>query len=186
MSRKKKSAGSQLKSVSHQLAHYVLPYYLKNHEDRLLDAFVMLENDPEIFLKYMRFLVFMHCEATDKELENTAAAFEMTEEGIDEGVVFVILKMPEAKKFLEAEFLLFVFIAQDNEAYVRYFTYELGKGIDKQQVYFVCEWAKNGDHLNYNCLEDSSMESFANMVKEILFKNLSWNAAFLPSAEEEN
>ncbi|MCL2283488.1 MAG: hypothetical protein FWC26_09250 [Fibromonadales bacterium] len=187
MSRKKKSAGSQLNSANHQLAHDVLPYYLRNHEEQLLKAFLMSGTDLEEFLKFMSFLVFKHCEATDQELEKLVSEFELVEERVAEDLVFIILKMPDPKKILEAKYLLFAFIVQDENVYLRYFPYELGLGNDrKQQVYFVCEWDKSGAHLNYNYLEESGLESFVNRVKEILFKNLSWNVACVPPVKEEN
>ncbi|MCL2282113.1 MAG: hypothetical protein FWC26_02220 [Fibromonadales bacterium] len=174
------------KSAAHQLAHYVLPYYLKNCENKLLEAFLMSGTDPEEFLNLMNFLTFRYCEATDEELEMLASEFELAEEKVAEGLVLVTLKMPEPKEFLEAKYLLFAFIVQDDEVHVRYFTYELGTGNDgKQHVYFVCEWAKNGTHINYNYLEVSDLESFVDRVKLILFKKRFAMAWVPPRTKDE-
>jgi len=176
----------ETKSVNYQFAHRLLPDYVQE-ENRLLNRFFMTEELPNAFSIYMNVLYESCCgpeqykAAKEKNFEESV--FEITEEKFSEHISLVIIKMPEPKEWAEPKYLLFAFAIGDElftynslsrvcKSRIRYFVYELGE--DKgEEVYYVCEWAKNGNHLNYNYLPEPSLENFVNRVKEILDENLS-------------
>lgn len=194
----------ETKSASYRFAHRLLPSYIREDEDKLLESFLISENiaiAPNPFSVFMNIMFKSCCSpeeykaAEEKNWEESV--FEMTEEKFSEQVSLAIVKMPEPKEWAEAKYLLFAFAVGDEhstyrnpmsdvcESRVRYFVFELGEDGGKT-VYFVCEWAKDGSHINYGHLDDTSLESFANRVKKVLDKKWSWRAGVVPDSVVEN
>jgi len=184
-------------------AHRLLPSYIEEEEDNLLESFLMSENIaviPNPFSVLMNIMFKSYCSpeeykaAEEKNWEESV--FEMTEEKFSEHISLAMVKMPEPKEWAEAKYLLFAFAVGDEhfayknpaslvcESRVRYFLCELGEDGGKT-VYFLCEWAKDGSHINYGVLEDTSLESFANRVKKILERKWSWRAGVISDSVAE-
>jgi len=163
------------RTTIYQFVHFFLPDCIKEGEYLFIDSFL-----KNLFSQYINALLENFCGTEEYEAikeKNGGSLFETTEEkffeNAFENISLVIVKMPEPKEWAEAKYLLFALTIGEKPS-IRYFVYELGRGSKKgEKVYFVCEWEKNGSHLNYNYLPEPNLEDFVNRVKEILDKDLS-------------
>lgn len=123
----------------------------------------ILENADEFINSLKR--SWNSIEITKDEVRSECPNFKIEIRQMDKDNGFIILTVPEAKENSEA---LCAGILFDKQYNVRYFTYEIGIGLDKRQVYYLCEWTYDWKHLNHGCYETNDIDTFIKEVSKVV------------------
>lgn len=81
----------------------------------------------------------------------------------------IVISLSEAKEDREAVYIGIIYDKNDN---FRYFTYEIGKGINDEALYFVCECTSEWEHLNYGFHFERDKSVFIKELSELLVYDL--------------
>jgi len=166
-------------SSEYFFVHRLIPRYVRECEEELLEKFRLNKIEKGAFLNYMNTLWFEVCDGIGEQEKRQASNFEIVIENINDNISLLAIKMPEPKGMPEAKYIAFLFFLDTPER-IRYFTYELNLNSEtKENSFFVCEWSKNGDHLNYGDFSKPDLKCFTNAIKNILRHNLFFKSAYI-------
>lgn len=142
----------------YNFTHYLLPHTVFNFTEITINQ--ILRNKDKFAEKLK--CGWETIEIEEGEERSTAPSFSFEIQEINDNNTLIILKIPEAAKFLEATFVGIVF---DENFNVRYFTYELGEDCEVGR-YHLCEWTPKWAHLNYGINMEYNTEDFINKVRK--------------------
>lgn len=165
-------------SVNYFFAHRLVPRYVRENEEILLEKFHLNQEDGNAFLNYMNSLwqeVYEGIGENEEKLREPH--FEISTEVLNRKNSLLTVKMPEPKGMPEAKYIAFLFSL--DKPRIRYFTYEIASSEITKDTFFVCEWSKKGDHLNYGNFQKSELKSFTHAVKNIVRHNLPFKSAYM-------
>ncbi|URZ01259.1 hypothetical protein [Clostridium felsineum] len=145
----------------YKFSHYFLPNFLFKFGDIIIKR--MLENKEE-FIESLK-ISWNSIELEKSFTRNDPPSFEINNINIDEDKSLIIIKIPEAKEERETPYIGIGFNKSND---IRYFTYEIGKGLHYEEIYFLCEWTRELKHINHGMYSDNDIENFVNEIKSLL------------------
>ena len=116
-----------------------------------------------VFAKHLT-AIWLQIPLEKSKLRNESPVFELDIKSINKEVSLIVIKIPSAIEELEA---LYMGVAYDKNYNVRYFTYEIAKGIESQTQYALCEWTLVWDHINHGFHTDNNMATFTNNIEAV-------------------
>ncbi|URZ04145.1 hypothetical protein [Clostridium felsineum] len=116
----------------YKFSHEFLPNSLLKFGDVIIKR--VLEDKNE-FVKSLK-ESWKNIELEKSFIRSDPPSFKIDNLNINKTKFLIIIKVPEAKEEREA---LYIGIGFNKENDIRYFTYEIGKGLHYENVYFLCE-----------------------------------------------
>ncbi|URZ04122.1 hypothetical protein [Clostridium felsineum] len=145
----------------YKFSHEFLPNSLFKFGDVIIKR--VLE-DREEFVESLK-ESWKNIELEKSFIRSDPPSFKIDDLNIDKTKSLIIIKVPEAKEEREA---LYIGIGFNKENDIRYFTYEIGKGLHYENVYFLCEWTRELKHINHGMYSNNDIESFVDEIKSLL------------------
>lgn len=166
--KKKKDPSTGLLSEPRE-QHYMFAHQCVRQvsaDDPLQFFSVIASEEQEPYLAWMWSVCAKHVKQPSSEL--SVADVKVTTCRIHEYPV-VILKMPEPRAVAEAHYVAVVLMHGGSElppedVGVRYFTLECGTNMDGTPRTVFCEWAADGNHLNFGDGPQADIEAFIQAI----------------------
>lgn len=149
----------------YKFTHLLMPHAAFNY-GRLL-TYRMLR-DERAFIENLK-KTWSVIELEDPQCRNDPPDFsiDITYPNVEHTVI--IITIPQAAEAQEA---IYIGITYDKDDRFRYFTYELGKGISGETIYFLCEWTRDGEHVNYGAYDKRDKSVFIKGLSDLLVYEL--------------
>ncbi|MCR3760580.1 hypothetical protein [Clostridium felsineum] len=144
----------------YKFSHYFLPYSLFKFGNLIIKRIL---EDKDGFIKNLK-TSWRNIELEKSFVRSNPPSFEIDNIEINKAKSLIVVKMPEAKEEKEA---LYIGIGFNKKNDIRYFTYEIGKGIHFEDVYFLCEWTKELKHINHGVYSNKDIGNFIGDIKAL-------------------
>ncbi|PJI10208.1 MULTISPECIES: hypothetical protein [Clostridium] len=145
----------------YKFSHYLLPYSIFKFGNVIIKRIL---EDEEEFIESLK-VSWNSIELEGNSIRSNPPSFDIDNIKIDENKTLIIIKIPEAKEERETSYIGIGFNKNND---FRYFTYEIGKGLHYEKIYFLCEWTKKFNHINHGMYSSNDIENFIDDIKTLL------------------
>jgi hypothetical protein len=149
----------------YKFTHQLMPHTVFNH-GRLL-VYRLMRNE-ELFIENLK-ITWSTIELEKPQLRSSPPDFALHIIDFNIEHTGIILSVPAATEDGEAVYIGIIYDKNDN---FRYFTYEIGKGIKGETLYFLCECTADWEHFNYGCHFQRDKSIFIKEISELLVYDL--------------
>ncbi|MDP4091347.1 MAG: hypothetical protein Q8930_19045 [Bacillota bacterium] len=149
----------------YEFTQSLMPHTVLNYGRLLV---YRLLRDEEAFIENLK-KTWLSLQLEEPQCRNDLPDFsiDITYPNVEHTVI--IITIPQAAEPLEASY---IGITYDKDDRFRYFTYEIGKGINGEAIYFLCERTKDGEHINYGAYENVDKAVFIKELSDLLVYEL--------------
>ncbi|MDA3731298.1 hypothetical protein PBV87_07370 [Niameybacter massiliensis] len=144
------------RSSRYWLAHKILPNYIFTNTKLFLEK-VCTGSDTDVY----RFINFLWERAQRKVAEKPTVYMPQVIKEEREDTKVLVMSMPIPEATLEA---YYVGVVYNNAKEVRYFVLESSNLVEEDVIACMCEWTKDGKHLNYGFTKDIAIENFIKFI----------------------
>ena len=144
------------RSSKYWLAHKDLPNYIFNNTNLFLEKICSGE-DADIY----RFINFLWERTQRRAAEKPVIYMPQVIRKERSGVKVLVVSMPDPEAVLEA---YYVGIVYSDTKEIRYFVLESSRSVEWGVAACMCEWTKEGKHLNYGFTKDIKIENFTKFI----------------------
>ena len=149
----------------YQFTHYFMPHTIFNFGRLMINS---IQRNEDYFIEVLK-RAWSTIELENPQLRNVTPNFVIDTIQLTIEHTGIIISIPEASESHEAMYIAIVFDIKDN---FRCFTYEIGKGIRGNTLYFLCEWTPEWKHINYGTHNERDKNIFTNNLSELLVYEL--------------
>lgn len=152
-------------TIHYVITHITLKNFVLKDSDNFMKVLMGGPDNLKCFLSAM----WNDIKSRNTELRNSQdkiyeSSFNVSIGVIDDNTKILTIVMPEVKEAPEAT-MVGVILGEN----LRYFTLEYDKSkIDGSNIYILCEWEKNGNHLNYGSIKENTSDSFLESIARII------------------
>lgn len=145
----------------YKFSHNLLPHMIFNYGSYVLD---WIQRDKKAFvdtLKHSWEKILL-----ENELNRSSAPdFSIEIRCLNELQTLIVLSIPGSEYIYETPY---IFISVDTDNLMNYFTCEIGEYINDTRNYYLCQWTREKEHINYQVFHDLELAPIIKHISEIL------------------